>query len=712
MREGRPQLELVFERFSSRERRFAAVLEPDVRDWSQAGFLVLGLSNPAQDSLYLGLRVEDEDGRAAVWHELIGVGQRQEVLVPLAELVPETKTDVKPDPAEGRVDLSRIRRLELFIRQPKLFEQDPAHPVRLWLDTLALGQRSLSIAAPRLTPTPGMPRRLLLQTRSPLAADWELRIDDGRRTVFQEGFLRAREPRWMVALPAGGPYRVRLQASRGAQTAVRELSLDLPATAGPTLQFWIQPGSSRPDHYLIAPAALAPAPSLQLLGAESEGLLIPLLAAEALNLKAQAVCPGLRCRLYRVGWLQAWQPENLYRLGQPGWIADALLPVSSGFSPLPGQIEALYLEVSAAEPAVSGHVDLDLDWGSGRRQVQIPVSILPWPNWRSYLPRTAFSLYPEYLDRAYGPAAAWRWSEAAVLLGEHHLHLTNLYQPPRSPQQIDTLLQLGQLPTSPGSWFNLGYLGPGLLAARLPALKAAYAHLAARQALDKAYVFAFDEFQGPPQEFAQVLEVLERELPGLPVISTARLFAPQAQFSPNLHWSPSLRDFELYGSISRADWGYVFVAQRPPYPNFFLESDLIEARLIPWMAWREQLDGLLYYTLNRWSNSRLIAAADFPLLNWKPNCFEDTNGDGCLIYPGAEGILPSLRLKNLQQGLEDWALLRILEARLGRERLQRSIAPVVAGTAHFSHDPAVLAARVTALKALLTETAGGVDALR
>lgn len=694
-------LDLTFARFSTKDTRYAARLTPAVSDWSGWPYLILGLSNPAQDSLYLGILIEDEKGHRGLWHELIGLGQRQEVVVPLPEMLAEI-------PAEQRPDLRRIRSVELFIRQPKLFEADPHSPVLLRLDTLRLEQRALTIAEPELSATPGLPARLLLQAHGSLEADWHIEVfsadsaNSAPSVLFNEAFLRAQNPRWMVSLPGPGSYLARLQARRGKETAERRVILTIPETpAGPALRAWAQPATVRPDHYALEiPPVPAEAMPLTVLAEGHAGLMIPLLASRPLQLKPQVNCPsGYRCRLYRVGWLQAWRPQELYRIGRPGWIADALQPVAEGevLTPRAGQLEALYLELQAPPTAKQEQLKLRLDWGEGQQTLSWELTALSAPGWRQQLPETAFSLYTEYFDTIYKlvdpKLAGPRYAQAVALLDEHHLALTNIYQPPLSPARIDALLQLlkQEQKENPQArfWFNLGYLGPGLLAERLPGIKAAYAHLKELHLADRAYIFAFDEFQGAPDELRLVCQTLQAELPGVPVISTSRLLQDRSlKWPANLHWSPSLRDFALYHGIPQADWGYVFIALRPPYPNWFLESDLIEARLIPWLAWQQGLNGLLYYTTNRWNTPQPpMQAEDFPLLPWIPHCFEDTNGDGCLIYPGHDGILASLRLKQLQLGLEDWALLRLAQARLGREVVNQMVAPLIRHPGDFSPDP-------------------------
>ncbi len=701
--------DIHFQRFSNKQQRYALVLKPAQADWRQFKQLQLRVKNPAQDSVYLGLRLQDASGQEAFWYEALAYNQSQTIIISLAQWVKE---------AEPGLDLSQIQTLELFLRHPSLFKADPHLPVVIQLEALSLTSLGLTLSEPKLQPTPGMPQRQLITSRSSFPADWTLEIFNASKSLTKQQFLNSAEPRWMVTFPTAGDYRVVVKAQKDEQTAQGEWKLNIPeALHRQALRLWTQPAALRPDPYFLPdmqPPDTAPA-KLFLAPGETEGLLINLLADHAVTLHHQLQAIGLKARLWRVGYVQAWAPKQLYRLGQPGWIADALLPLNTDFELKPGQLEALYLEIQAPESAGQSEFALTLDWGSGQKLFNGSVQTLKQPettpDWRQQLPLTAFSLYPEFFDSAYGSQASQRWAEAMDLLSRHNIYPGNIYQPPLTLNHLDAQLRL----SGKRAWINLGYLGPDQLEDRLPALKAAYAEIKQRGRLDQAYIFAFDEYQGEAQALIKVAQTLQQELPGLPVVTTARLFGPDyraLKWPDNLHWCPSFRELELYQRFEgyqhtlQADWAYVFIAQRPPYPNWFLESNLIESRLIPWLAWQQNLKGLLYYTTNRWIGTgpeQLIQPVDFPLLSWKPNCFEDTNGDGCLLYPGAQGALPSLRLKNLQQGLEDWAMLRAVEAHCGREVLTPLTNGLIDSAREYRQDVKLLNSKAHDLRKLLED---------
>lgn len=50
-----------------------------------------------------------------------------------------------------------------------------------------------------------------------------------------------------------------------------------------------------------------------------------------------------------------------------------------------------------------------------------------------------------------------------------------------------------------------------------------------------------------------------------------------------------------------------------------------------------------------------------PLTDWPGYSWKYSNGDGNIVYPGPDGPIPSMRLKNICDGLEDYIYLKMLE---------------------------------------------------
>jgi hypothetical protein len=88
----------------------------------------------------------------------------------------------------------------------------------------------------------------------------------------------------------------------------------------------------------------------------------------------------------------------------------------------------------------------------------------------------------------------------------------------------------------------------------------------------------------------------------------------------------------------------------------------LEARIIPWLAWLERVEGLLYYSTTDWSPDP-----------WSQPWLNDGNGDGFMFYPPKDSTIAfdacnaqsnrlatSIRWELLREGMEDYEYLWLL----------------------------------------------------
>lgn len=135
-------------------------------------------------------------------------------------------------------------------------------------------------------------------------------------------------------------------------------------------------------------------------------------------------------------------------------------------------------------------------------------------------------------------------------------------------------------------------------------------------------------------------------------------------------WMPTISNYEPVKSHDRQKnhgeevWWYYLYGDDPPLPNPILMSHPgIEARITPWLAWAERVDGLLHYDTTDWSPNPWTT----------PNVTGKDNGDGFFFYPprkdgsaldscGQNGhrLVPSIRWENLRDGMEDYEYLWLL----------------------------------------------------
>jgi hypothetical protein len=97
------------------------------------------------------------------------------------------------------------------------------------------------------------------------------------------------------------------------------------------------------------------------------------------------------------------------------------------------------------------------------------------------------------------------------------------------------------------------------------------------------------------------------------------------------------------------------------YANRFIDNALIKTRLMQWFNFRYDLPGFLHWGGNYWSPNPVLDTQ--PLLgeSWETAIFP--SGDGFIVYPDKEhkSILSSIRLEAMQESIEDYELLRVLE---------------------------------------------------
>ncbi len=134
-------------------------------------------------------------------------------------------------------------------------------------------------------------------------------------------------------------------------------------------------------------------------------------------------------------------------------------------------------------------------------------------------------------------------------------------------------------------------------------------------------------------------------------------------------WMPTISNYQVTRAHDRQQnhgesvWWYFLYGDRPPLPNpTVMDRPGIEARITPWLAWRERVEGLLYYSITDWDPSP-----------WTDPWINDGNGDGFLFYPPQDGtvaydpcepqsnrLVTSVRWELLREGMEDYEYLWLL----------------------------------------------------
>ena len=412
--------------------------------------------------------------------------------------------------------------------------------------------------------------------------------------------------------------------------------------------------------------------------------------------------------------------DTPYDVQYRGWYPDPLLTFQRRCDVGRGEHVAFWLEVatSPATPpgdyagevivAAEGCAPIRLGLDVGVWDFTLPVG--------SCLP-TAFTYHQPEVARLYGDAWSAELAEKYIdIVLEHRLGPDHLYRH-QAPEVafVRNAVQRGM------NAFNIVFAGSGGSRGHvLEVLERTVPGLERAGLLDRAYVYGFDEAgQDRFDQMRDLFGEVKRRYPGVRTMTTAQddSFGADTGLRDVVDiWVPltpgyDLEEADRLRAEGRRMWWYTCIVPVHPYPNWFIESPAIEARLLMGaMSWKYRVDGFLYYLMTSWTGNREPIRSG-PRTGWNPASCENrrgqwANGDGSLLCAGPDGPLPTIRLKNIRDGLEDYAYLWVLSEEL-RQARKRGVADSTAGEAaallevpgevvvslmDFAGDPALLTA--------------------
>jgi hypothetical protein len=158
--------------------------------------------------------------------------------------------------------------------------------------------------------------------------------------------------------------------------------------------------------------------------------------------------------------------------------------------------------------------------------------------------------------------------------------------------------------------------------------------------------------------------------------------------------SPNIARFR---PSSKELWAYTALTHQNN-PNWLLDADILDYRVVPWCCWRLGLTGVLYWQTALWADTKngfdpWTQAASLRRAGGLEWC-----GEGSLLYPGTDagidGPIASMRLKTFRDGAEDYKYLTLLDSLAGNAQTMTVVSPIVSDFQHYSKDPETyLAAR-------------------
>ncbi len=356
-----------------------------------------------------------------------------------------------------------------------------------------------------------------------------------------------------------------------------------------------------------------------------------------------------------------------------GWWPDPLLTFQQSCNIAANDRVAFWIDVATRADTPPGDylatITVTAD-GHAAQAVQLNVHV-----WDIELPRTptlptAFSTDYWMTSNLYGS----QWSSAMKLKFwdiqlEHRLGVMSLYS--KTPPTMDDIHYW--LDRGANSFCIMNVSGDGV-----EVLAPLVNQLRAEGLLDRAFVYGFDE--APIDKFPSMYQVFTKVhnlYPGLRTMTTAYdiSFGSAGNTSyirPAVDiWVPTTTTYSMSMAEGlRAEgkdmWWYTAIGPRHPYANWFVEYPAIEARLLlGMMSFKYGTSGYLYYQVTRWPIELHNTVIDSgPYTNWDPRSLEEddgwADGDGCLFLPGPNGPIPTIRVENIRDGLEDYEYLHAL----------------------------------------------------
>ena len=182
-------------------------------------------------------------------------------------------------------------------------------------------------------------------------------------------------------------------------------------------------------------------------------------------------------------------------------------------------------------------------------------------------------------------------------------------------------------------------------------------------------------------------------------------------------WMPTISNYQVERAHDRQTkhneevWWYFLYGDRPPLPNpTIIDRTGVEARITPWLAWLERVEGLVYYSITDWSPDP-----------WADPWINDANGDGFMLYPPKDAtiaynpceaqsnrLVSSNRWELLREGMEDYEYLWLLKdgpPQIGdQDMADRLAGQFISSRTRFSRVPTDLYETRAALAPYLIQT--------
>lgn len=443
----------------------------------------------------------------------------------------------------------------------------------------------------------------------------------------------------------------------------------------------------------------------------------------------------------RVGYVPRVSGCYLHPHGEPldeAWLPDPLLPPAP-FRVRAGMTQALWLTVHAAADAEPGDYSGEIvltERGEARARIRVTARVEALTLPAVFGMKTSFSVMDGFTRAQYPDRFLERKRETWDLMLDHRLNPDDISR--TTPPDIDDLLyarargmnafNILNIVPAPTNAFQKWVCFSPPEATEDPAFQAAfkarlkpYVARLAEHGLDRlAYLYGFDERERRYYPGVDALwKNLKADFPSIPMMTTAMMYRDYVmggETSPLLFttdWHCPLTSVydttasDAFRARGKQVWWYVACGPIYPYANFAsLEYPPVEARLLGWMTHLYRADGLLYWHVNFW-NGPCFDERDTFLTKWNARSGLWVPGDGVLLYPGRNQVVPSIRLAQVRDGVEDYEWLQLAAERAGTAAADEVSRGLIRTLMDFTRDPAAIRAARNRLAQLAAPAPAG-----
>lgn len=406
------------------------------------------------------------------------------------------------------------------------------------------------------------------------------------------------------------------------------------------------------------------------------------------------------------------------------WFPDPLLP------PAPMRVrkastQGAWITVHAEPDAEAGTYAGEIlvkERGTVRGRVPVTVKVEPFALPKTFGLETAYALMDGFLRALYPDDFKAKKREAIDIMLDHRLNPDDISR--TTPPDIDDLLYARErgmnrfnilnvvpppkdpkarwvLVAEPEEIFNDAFYDSFMGVVK------PYVEELRRYGLDRmAYVYGFDE---RTKEFYPGIDdfwkKMKRDIPGIPLMTTAKNYKDYVAGQTNLPgvvtgdwYCPTTRAYDSAASdrlraMGKKVWWYVCCSPYHPYANFSSwEYPPIEGRLLGWMTWRWRADGFLFWIVNKWHGNAKFSEDVTYFPHYSTYNGNGMPGDGIMLFPGERHILPSIRLAQCRDAVEDYEYLQAVAQRIGRKAADDACDEIITSLTGYSRDPGAIRA--------------------